>query len=1032
MKNSFKTLLIFSLFTITGLFFFAGNIEAHPQNIFPNFNGVTISPRDFVQGSVNSITLSGTFEGAADSAHCDNYSDRQAHVKGVAPLLEVSYNIAGTGIEKVLSEGPDWKPISYGQGSSCGGGTPLILDLYRFYDVQIPVSGLAPGTYQVRFSAFGEGEYSSVGTANQSPGQATFTIAPPTPLSSVRVQSNFETNWSIAGPNGTLAGGGTSANYLDQPSGTYTIYADNLACYSKNVTPSESQYVSPASGIIFDIDYDYNCGGGGGDGGGGGGGGEDTPPPPPPPPPPNVYPSCAGASSESSVTTETSGAFYLRAYGVQNATSVYFPTWSDGNGQDDIVWYPATYIGNNTWEAAVNLGAHRYGSPDYGSFSSHVYMNNNTYSNAFCGTANFARNQADRVPIGVLDAANCSIIGGWAFDLDTSSGEIAVHIYKDGPAGSGSFLTYTSTTGYRPDVNRVYGISGNHGYTVSTPQSLFDGRPHSIYVYGINSNPAGWHSLLINSPMSVTCQAPTPSSWIKANGASGSVSIPYNGSANISWGSENVSGCSVSPGGWNGTSGSQSTRNLTSSVTYTLSCAGTWGSPPPAEVTVNVGPSPKTLTVNSSGASAVSISSNTGHGGTTDYRLTNITHGSTASLTAPSTKGNANFSSWSGCDSVSGATCFLTLNADRTVTANYNTPNYTLSVSKSGSGSGAVTSSPGGISCGGDCSETYQNGTSVTLTVSPSAGSTFTGWSGACSGSGSCTVSMTAARSVTASFTLGTNILSITKSGTGSGTVTSNPAGINCGSTCSASYSYGTSVTLTVSPSAGSTFTGWSGACSGTGFCELVMTTNRSVSAGFSQIPFNYSLSNSGTSSVTKSSGNVYTQNTIAKTYVAGATRSVTLSLAGLPNGVTYSISNSDCSPTCTSTITFTVSPSAPASTYNITVTGQPLGKTTGFNLVINGSPISASCSATPSTAVMGQSVTWTGAVSGGIPPLTYFWSGTNIPANPAPSTNPYSRAYSTIGVKSAALTVTDSDGLQTTCPTATVQVNFDPDFEEF
>src|SRR3989344_2652653 len=66
---------------------------------------------------------------------------------------------------------------------------------------------------------------------------------------------------------------------------------------------------------------------------------------------------------------------------------------------------------------------------------------------------------------------------------------------------------------------------------------------------------------------------------------------------------------------------------------------------------------------------------------------------------------------------------------------------YTLSASKSGTGSGTVTSSPAGINCGADCSETYNFGTSVTLTATISAGSTFTGWSGAgCSGTGTCAV----------------------------------------------------------------------------------------------------------------------------------------------------------------------------------------------------------------------------------------------------------------------------------------------------
>ena len=77
------------------------------------------------------------------------------------------------------------------------------------------------------------------------------------------------------------------------------------------------------------------------------------------------------------------------------------------------------------------------------------------------------------------------------------------------------------------------------------------------------------------------------------------------------------------------------------------------------------------------------------------------------------------------------------------------------------------------------------------------------------------------------------NTLSVTKSGTGAGTVTSQPAGINCGSACSASFPSGALVTLTATPAAGSTFAGWAGACSGTSTCTVSMNTAQSVTATF-------------------------------------------------------------------------------------------------------------------------------------------------------------------------------------------------------
>ena len=80
-------------------------------------------------------------------------------------------------------------------------------------------------------------------------------------------------------------------------------------------------------------------------------------------------------------------------------------------------------------------------------------------------------------------------------------------------------------------------------------------------------------------------------------------------------------------------------------------------------------------------------------------------------------------------------------------------PVYSLTITKTGSGSGTVTSSLAGIDCGTDCTETYDEGTVVTLSAIPDAGSTFTGWTGGgCSGSDDCTVTMNADTDITATF----------------------------------------------------------------------------------------------------------------------------------------------------------------------------------------------------------------------------------------------------------------------------------------
>jgi PASTA domain-containing protein/List-Bact-rpt repeat protein/FG-GAP repeat protein len=165
----------------------------------------------------------------------------------------------------------------------------------------------------------------------------------------------------------------------------------------------------------------------------------------------------------------------------------------------------------------------------------------------------------------------------------------------------------------------------------------------------------------------------------------------------------------------------------------------------------------------------------------------------------------------------------------------------TLSVSRAGSGAGAVTSAPGGIACGSTCSHDFAYGTLVTLTATPSAGSTFAGWSGACAGSSStCNIRMSQAQSATATFaTIATpsHLLTVTKVGSGHGTVTSTPAGISCGTTCSHAYSQGTAVSLTAQPAAGSAFAGWTGLCTGTGSCSLSTNTDTTITATFKLIP---------------------------------------------------------------------------------------------------------------------------------------------------------------------------------------------------
>jgi hypothetical protein len=137
------------------------------------------------------------------------------------------------------------------------------------------------------------------------------------------------------------------------------------------------------------------------------------------------------------------------------------------------------------------------------------------------------------------------------------------------------------------------------------------------------------------------------------------------------------------------------------------------------------------------------------------------------------------FAGWGGdADCLDGV---VTIDGGKTCTATFDL--NTLAITKAGNGTGTVTSAPVGIDCGADCLENYVYGTEVTMTATPDTGSDFTGWSG----DADCidgVVTMNAATGCTAIFDLEMHTLNAGLTGTGTGTVTSSPAGIDCGTDC--------------------------------------------------------------------------------------------------------------------------------------------------------------------------------------------------------------------------------------------------------
>ena len=199
---------------------------------------------------------------------------------------------------------------------------------------------------------------------------------------------------------------------------------------------------------------------------------------------------------------------------------------------------------------------------------------------------------------------------------------------------------------------------------------------------------------------------------------------------------------------------------------------------------------------------------------------TSFDSGTTVTLTANPSSG-ATFTGWGGAVSGTSRTVTLLMNSNKTVSASFGTatkPKYTLSTSVNGSGSISV--SPQGTS--------FDSGTTVTLTANPSSGATFTGWGGAVSGtSQTVTLLMNSNKTVSASFSTATKPrYTLTINTSGSGTVSINPQGT--------SFDSGSTVTLTAAPSEGATFTGWSGAASGTSSTvSILMNSNKEVSAVF-------------------------------------------------------------------------------------------------------------------------------------------------------------------------------------------------------
>jgi GH25 family lysozyme M1 (1,4-beta-N-acetylmuramidase) len=144
------------------------------------------------------------------------------------------------------------------------------------------------------------------------------------------------------------------------------------------------------------------------------------------------------------------------------------------------------------------------------------------------------------------------------------------------------------------------------------------------------------------------------------------------------------------------------------------------------------------------------------------------------------------------------------------------------------------------IDCGGGgstCTRLANPDTVLSLAATPDPGATLLGWTGACGDAGTaptCDVPMRGAKTVSAQFGFP---VEVAREGSGAGTVTSSPTGLDCGATCTALFAAGSTVTLTAEADSASTFTGWSGGCAGTDpVCSLPVASPTAVAASFESV----------------------------------------------------------------------------------------------------------------------------------------------------------------------------------------------------
>ena len=311
------------------------------------------------------------------------------------------------------------------------------------------------------------------------------------------------------------------------------------------------------------------------------------------------------------------------------------------------------------------------------------------------------------------------------------------------------------------------------------------------------------------------------------------------------------------------------------------------------------------------------------------------------------------FSGWGG-DCTGRSPCVVTMDADKSVTANFASV-LDLIVTADPVDGGTVL--PGGVT-------SYVDGTNLTVLAYPAAGYRFSEWSGACTGDGPCLVTIDEDKAVTAKFVRGVD-LTVAAHPPHGGTVL--PSG-------ETSHSSGAAVTIVATPADGYQFSEWTGDCSGSGACVVTMDAAKSVTANFVGV-FDLTVT-----AVPTGGGTVFPGSTTS--YVAGYEVAV---LARSAVGYQFSEWSGDCSGDSACVVTMDADKSVTANfgpVFKLTATASPNEGGTilpkGIPSFLAGTQVTVLAHSAPDYQLYG----WTGACSGGGPCVVTMDADKSVTAN--------------------------------------------------